>query len=88
MESLLRKMVVDFNDYSELVALNRAQKREGRNNDNVLEWNRGHLSCIEDYMEELAKELGYKLVYECGEHKFGFDDWARTLEYMTVRIEK
>ena len=54
----------------------------------MLQWNRGIMNCIEEYMTELANVMGVKLEYEYGVHSFGFDDWKRSLEYRTARIGK
>ncbi len=83
---ILEKLVEDFNNYSELVALNYAKLKEGKCDEGALEWNRGSLNKIEEYMEEFAATLNVKLEYECKEHTFGFDDWKRKLEYRTVKI--
>ena len=85
---IIDRMIEDFNTYSELVALNYAKKKENSCPDNVLEWNRGHLYCVEEYLRELAEDVGVKLEWECGIHKFGYDDWQRWLEYVTVRRVK
>ncbi len=86
MKSILMRLVKDFNEYSELVALNYAQKREGNFDEGILEWNRGHLSQIEDYLKELSQNLGITLTWECKEHTFGYDDWKRQLTYKTVSV--
>lgn len=88
MKAILEKLVDDFNNYSELVALNYAQMEEGRCAEEMLQWNRGIMNCIEEYMTELANVMGVKLEYEYGVHSFGFDDWKRYLEYRTARIGK
>lgn len=88
MKAMLEKLVKDFNDYSELVALNYAKKKEGKCDEGTLQWNRGNMNRIEEYMKGLADVMGVKLEYECGVHSFGFDDWKRNLEYRTVRIVK
>lgn len=41
MKATLEKLVKDFNDYSELVALNYAKKKEGKCDEGTLQWNRG-----------------------------------------------
>lgn len=86
MIAMLRKLTEDFNDYSELVALNYAKKKEGKCDEGTLEWNRGHLNCTEEYMTALADIMGVKLEYKCDIHSFGFGDWKRNLEYKTVQI--
>ncbi len=84
MKNILMRLIKDFNEYSELVALNYSQKKEGECDESTLQWNRGHLCQIEEYLKELADKLEVELVWECREHTFGFDDWKRQLEYRTV----
>lgn len=86
MKNILMRLVKDFNEYSELVALNYAKIKEGECNEETLQWNRGNKNRIEEYLRELADSLGVNLTWECKEHEFGYDDWKRTLEYMTVSI--
>jgi len=80
------RLVKDFNNYSELVALNYSKIKEGNCDESTLQWNRGHLSQIEEYLKELANSLEVTLNWECREHEFGFDDWKLMLEYRTVNI--
>lgn len=80
MKAMLEKLVEDFNNYSELVALNYAQKKEGKCDEGTLQWNRGNMNRIEEYMKGLADVMGVKLEYEYGVHSFGFDDWKRNLK--------
>ena len=92
LNGILSKLVDDYNNYSELVALNYQQGKEKRGSDysehtdGTLQWNRGHLDRIQDYMEELASLTETPLVWEYGEHDFGADDWKRKLSYKTVKI--
>lgn len=86
LEEMLHKMVDDFNSYSELVALNYEKKREGKCDESTLQWNRGCLNKIEEYLKEFAAALDVGLKFDCGEHTFGYDDWKRQLEYRTVTI--
>lgn len=86
MQNILMRLVKDFNEYSELVALNYAKIKEGECDDSTLQWNRGNKNRIEEYLRELADSLGVNLIWECKEHEFGYDDWKRTLEYRTVSI--
>lgn len=86
MEKLLCKLIGEFNSYSELVALNRAQQKEGKCGEGTLQWNRGSLNIIEDHLKMVAGELGVKLTYDYMEHDFGCDDWARKLKYITVSL--
>jgi hypothetical protein len=87
MKDFILKLVKDFNEYSELVALNYSKMKEGKCDESTLQWNRGHLYRIEDYLKYLADSTdGVNLKWECKEHTFGFDDWQRQLEYRTVRV--
>lgn len=86
MEEILERLIEDFNERSELVALNYAQKREGRCNEDTLQWNRGSMNIIEEYLVDMADKLGVNLIWECKEHDFGSDDWKRILEYRTVSV--
>lgn len=86
MKNILMRLVKDFNTYSELVALNYSKQKEGKCDEGTLQWNRGHLNQIEEYLKDLASNLGVTLNWECKEHEFGFDDWKRILEYRTIKI--
>lgn len=87
MKDFIMKLVKDFNEYSELVALNYSKMKEGKCDESTLQWNRGNLNRIEDYLKQLAESTeGVNLKWECKEHTFGFDDWKRQLEYKTVRV--
>ncbi len=87
MKNFIMKLVNDFNEYSELVALNYAKMKEGKCDEETLQWNRGNLSRIEDYLKQLAYTTeGVTLKWECKEHTFGYDDWQRQLEYRAVRV--
>lgn len=86
-KELITKLIEDFNSYSELVALNYAKKKEGKCDESLLQWNRGSLNKIEEYLNTVAEMCGIKLRFECREHEFGFDDWKRTLEYRTVKVD-
>lgn len=87
MKDFILKLAEDFNTYSELVALNRAKLREGKCDIETLEWNRGSLNKIEEYLRALTEDNeGVSLRWECKEHTFGFDDWQRKLEYRTVEV--
>ena len=88
MKNILIRLVNDFNSYSELVALNRAQMKEGKCDDSILQWNRGHLNQIEEYLKEFAENARVILTWEFKEHVFGFDDWKRILEYRTVSVDE
>lgn len=88
MNEMILKLVADFNTYSELVALNYSKQKEGKCDEGTLQWNRGHLYCIEEYLKAMAEEMGVSLDWECGEHTFGYDDWKRQLTYRTVRIKE
>lgn len=87
MKKFIMKLVKDFNDYSELVALNYAQMKEGKCDEGTLQWNRGNLSRIEDYLKQLAESTdGVNLEWECKNTLFGYYDWRRQIEYRTVRV--
>lgn len=87
MKGIVLRLVKDFNTYSELVALNYSKMKEGKCDESTLQWNRGNLSRIEEYLMELTKNMdGVNLKWECKEHTFGYDDWQRQLEYRTVRV--
>lgn len=87
MKDFILKLVEDFNSYSELVALNRAKIEEGTGDIQLLEWNRGSLNKIEEYLIALVEaNEGISLIFECKEHTFGFDDWERKLVYRTARV--
>lgn len=87
MKNILLRLVKDFNEYSELVALCRSKKEEGQCDDNTLQWNRGHLYRIEEYLKAAADSVGISLCWECKEHLFGYDNWERMLTYRTVCID-
>ncbi len=84
MEKILFTLISEFNRYSELVALNYQQIKEGKCDRETLQWNRGGLDKIEDHLNMVADAMGVTLHFECKEHIFGFDDWKRNLEYRTV----
>lgn len=86
MKNILMRLIRDFNEYSELVALNRSKMEEGKCDDSTLQWNRGHLCRIEEYLNDAAGSVGVTLHWECKEHTFGYDDWKRVLTYRTVSI--
>lgn len=86
MKNILMRLVEDFNEYSELVALNRSKMKEGKCDDSTLQWNRGHLDRIEVYLNDAADSVGVTLNWECKEYTFGYDDWKRVLTYRTVNI--
>lgn len=86
MKNILMRLVKDFNEYSELVALNRSKMKEGKCDDSTLQWNIGHLNRIEEYLNDAADSVGITLNWECKEHTFGYDDWKRVLTYRTVNI--
>lgn len=83
---MLQKLVEDFNDYSELVALNREQKQEGSCDEGMFQWNRGHLNCIDKYLRTIAEDMSLELIWECNEHNFECQGQERQLKYRTVRL--
>ena len=87
MKDFIMKLVKDFNTYSELVALNYSKMKEGKCDESTIQWNRGNLNRIEEYLKDLSESTpGVNLKWEYGEHTFGYDDWERQLEYRTVRV--
>lgn len=77
--AFLEKLMAEFNDYSELVALNYQQKAE----EGILQWNRGSLNMVEEMLKEFAELNGVNLVLTCGTHPF----LDKELEYRTVNLE-
>lgn len=77
--AFLERLISEYNDYSELVALNYEKKSE----DGTLQWNRGHLYCVEELLKEFAGSLGAKLVFIHGTHLF----LDRKLQYLTAHLE-
>ena len=77
--AFLEKLMEEFNGYSELVALNYEQKAE----EGLIQWNRGHLYCVEEMLKEFAGLNGVNLAFTCGTHRF----LERELEYRTVNLE-
>lgn len=77
--AFLEKLMGEFNGYSELIALNdyRGHDKE------TLEWNQGHLHCVEEMLKEFAELNGVNLVFTCGTHPF----LETELEYRTVNRE-
>lgn len=84
LKQLIRKMIKDFNERSELVEFNYQQMKEEKCDESTLQWNRGNLNQIESYLKYLADAEGITLKWECGKHTFGYDDWRCELEYRTV----
>ena len=84
---LITQLVNDFNRYSELVALNYEQKKEGQIDEGTLQWNRGSLDKIEEHLAMIAETAGVSLYWTFGAHDFGFDDWKRVLSYRTVEAK-
>ena len=65
MKDFIMKLVKDFNEYSELVALNYSKMKEGKCDESTLQWNRGNLNRIEDYLKQLAESTeGVNLKWE------------------------
>ena len=86
--AFLEDLMAQFNDYSELVALNYQQKKEGKfsemDMESTLQWNRGSLNKIEEHLEVYAEMVGVNLVFAYGPHPF-LD--REPLEYRTVHLE-
>lgn len=86
---LLEQMIDDFNRYSKLVTFRYAQSKEAKCGERVFQWNLGKMSCIEEYMEELAKVMGVKLKYKFDVHVYGRGQkWEQELNYRAVEIVK
>ena len=86
MKDFIKKLVKDFNEYSILVAVGRAREKEGKSSE-FLEWNRGSLNRIEDYLKQLIESTSEAdLKWGVNECVFGTDDCERKLKYRTVRV--
>lgn len=87
-KAFLEDLMAQFNDYSELVALNYQQKKEGKfsemDMESTLQWNRGSLNKIEEHLEVYAEMIGVNLVFAYGPHPFLNRE---SLEYRTVHLE-
>ena len=87
-KAFLEELMAQFNDYSELVALNYQQKKEGKfselDMESTLQWNRGSLNKIEEHLEVYAEMIGVNLVFAYGPHPFLNRE---PLEYRTVHLE-
>ena len=87
-KAFLEELMAQFNDYSELVALNYQQKKEGKfsemDMESTLQWNRGSLNKIEEHLEVYAEMIGVDLVFAYGPHPFLNRE---PLEYRTVHLE-
>lgn len=87
-KTFLEDLMAQFNDYSELVALNYQQKKEGKfsemDMESTLQWNRGSLNKIEEHLEVYAEMIGVNLVFAYGPHPFLNRE---PLEYRTVHLE-
>lgn len=87
MKNFILKLVNDYNNYSELVALNYEKMKEGKCSKSDVQWNEAQLYRIEEYLKYFESDTkGVKLYWECGQHNFGFDDFQRQLEYRTVDV--
>ena len=58
-QAFLEKLMADYNDYSELVALNYEKKVE----EGTLQWNRGSLNKTKEHLEEFAGLMKVKLIH-------------------------
>ena len=87
-KAFLEDLMAQFNDYSELVALNYQQKKEDKfsemDMESTLQWNRGSLNKIEEHLEVYAEMIGVDLVFAYGPHPFLNRE---PLEYRTVHLE-
>lgn len=86
MKDFIMKMVEDYNEYSELVALNYMHRDKGECGEGILQWNKGHLSQIREYLLQLEGMDGVNLEWKCKEHVSEYDGLKRQLEYTTVRV--
>lgn len=87
-KEMIQKLMKDYNNYSELVALNYEKKREGNCDEGTLQWNRGHLYCIEDYLKALAEDMNLSLAWKCEEHTLNYGDVERKLTYRTISLSQ
>lgn len=78
-QAFLEKLMADYNDYSEIVALNYENGVE----EGTLQWNRGSLNKAKEHLEEFAELMKVKLVFTFGTHPF----LDRELSYTTVTME-
>ena len=87
-KAFLENLMAQFNDYSELVALNYQQKKEDKfsemDMESTLQWNRGSLNKIEEHLEVYAEMIGVNLVFAYGPHPFLNRE---PLEYRTIHLE-
>ena len=87
-KAFLEELMAQFNDYSEIVALNYQHKKEGKfsemDMESTLQWNRGSLNKIEELLKAYAELVGVNLVFAYGPHPF-LD--REPLEYRTVHLE-
>ena len=87
-KAFLENLMAQFNDYSEIVALNYRHKEEGKfpemDMESILQWNRGCLNMIEELLEVYAEMMGVNLVFAYGPHPFLNRE---PLEYRTVHLE-
>ena len=88
MEKCLKKLVSEFNAYSESEALEYSKMKDGKGNEELLQWIRGNINAIEKYMTYIADTMGIKLDYELDIHSFGCNKWKRELEYTMVKVVK
>ena len=87
-KAFLENLMAQFNDYSEIVALNYRHKEEGKlsgmDMESILQWNRGSLNKIEEHLKAYAEMIGVNLVFAYGPHPFLNRE---PLEYRTVHLE-
>lgn len=85
-ESMLKKMVDDFNRYSKTAILSCAEDKEDKE---FLQWNLGKMNCLEEYLVEFAKMMGVELKYGWDFEVYGRGEkWEQELKYRTVEIVK
>nr|DAG77267.1 MAG TPA: hypothetical protein [Caudoviricetes sp.] len=78
-QTILNRLVRDYNSYSHLVAVNRYRHHE----EGTTEWNRGSLNIIRNYLGEFANSRGIELIFTCGVHSH----LDTKLEYVTVSVK-
>ena len=78
-QAFLEKLMADYNDYPDLLALNDEKKVK----EATLQWNRGSLNRAQEHLVKFAELMKVKLVFTFGTHPF----LDRELSYTTVTIE-
>lgn len=87
LNNLLFKMAREYNEFAQLVALNRIQKEESGCDEVTLHWNRGCHHTYGECLKELASAVGATLTWDCRDHEFHAGDYHTTLTYKTVHVQ-